>query len=97
MQVLFTFGLVLAVYLSLAVLPKGRSAVIGLVFAGCLVMLGFLVVPSAGPLLTLALVGAGMAALAQALRPLFAARMYFALLGLFPLLVLAALMFSIGD
>jgi hypothetical protein len=97
MGTLFALALVLVVYMSLALLPRGQPAVMGILIAGGLLLLGFLLAPDAGPFLTLALVGAGMAALAQALRPVFAPRFYYALLGLLPLLALAALTFSIGD
>jgi hypothetical protein len=93
-------ALPLVIYLSLATLPKGRPAVVGLAVAGGLIAVGFLASPAAGSLLALALVGAGMAAIAQALRwalaDRLAPRVYFALLGLLPLLVLFVLSLSIG-
>jgi hypothetical protein len=97
MGTLFALALVLVVYLSLALLPKGQTAVMGLVIAGGLLLLGFVAVPNATPMLTLALIGAGMAAVAQAARGLFATHIYYVLLGLLPLLALAALTFRIGD
>lgn len=101
MASLIVFALPLVIYLSLATLPKGQPAALGLGVAGLLIALGSVLVPDHGGLLGLALAGAGMAATAQALRWIAGPRpsplLYFALLGLLPLLVLAALTFSLGD
>ena len=98
---LVILALPLIVYISLATLPMGQPAVIGLGTAGLLIALGYLVLPDRSSLFTLALIGAGMAATAQALRwgagDRLAPRLYFAMLGLLPLLVLVVLMFSLGD
>lgn len=94
-------ALPLVVYASLATLPMGRPAVIGLGVAGLMLELGYVLVPDNHGLLTFALAGAVMAATAQALRWLagarLAPRLYLALLGLLPLLVLLVLTFSLGD
>lgn len=101
MASLLFLALPLVIYLSLATLPKGQPAVMGLGVAGLLIALGFLIMPGLRSVLMLALAGAGMAAVAQSLRwlagPRLAPRLYVALLGLLPLLSFVALMFSLGD
>jgi hypothetical protein len=98
---LFIFlALPLIIYLSLATLPKGMPAALGLAVAGLLLVLGYFAAPTAGSLLTLASIGVGMGVIAQSVR--WAAgdhltqRLYFTLLGLLPLLVLVVLSFSFG-
>jgi hypothetical protein len=90
----------LAIYFSLATLPPGRQALIGLGVAIALIALARFIVPEAQGLTRLALTGIAMAAVAQGLRAALGARlpraMYFALLGLLPLLTLLILTFSIG-
>lgn len=100
MYLFIFFALPLVIYLSLATLPKGQPAVMGLAVAGLLLGLGYFFLPSAGSLLLLASIGAGMAAVAQALRMAagvhLTQRLYLMLLGLLPLLVLVVLSFSFG-
>ncbi|SEM77591.1 hypothetical protein SAMN05216227_1002113 [Pseudorhodobacter antarcticus] len=93
---LFALGTVLVIYVSLATLPKGPPAVMGLVLAGGLILLGYLIAPNAGHILTLALVGAGMAAAAQAMRRFIPQRLYLPLLGVLPLLLLSVLLVITG-
>jgi hypothetical protein len=93
---LFALAIVLVIYVSLAILPKGQPAVMGIVVAGGLILLGYLVAPNAAHLLRLAMIGAGMAAAAQAVRGLIAPRLYLPLLGLLPLILLSALLVITG-
>ncbi|WP_323006063.1 hypothetical protein [Pseudorhodobacter sp.] len=97
---LFILVLPLVIYLSLATLPMGRPAVMGLAVAGLLLVMGFVLTPAGGYLFSLGLLGAGLAAVAQALRwlagPRLAPKLYFALLGLLPLCAIAALSVSVG-
>jgi hypothetical protein len=100
MTSLLVLGLPLVIYLSLAVLPKGKPAILGLAVAGAMIMAAYVAAPGLGNLRILALGGVGLAALAQTLRwlagPRLAAAHYIALLGALPLAALAAIMFSLG-
>lgn len=100
MTSLLILGLPLVIYLSLAILPTGRPAAAGLAVAGALLVAVYFASPDLGNLLMVALAGAALAALAQALRwlagPRLATAHYFALLGALPLLALAAIVFSLG-
>lgn len=100
MTSLLVLGLPLVIYMSLAVLPKGLPAAMGLAVAGALIAAVHFAIPNSGNLAMGALVGAGLAAVAQALRwlagPRLATAHYFALLGALPLAALAAIMFSFG-
>jgi hypothetical protein len=100
MASLLILGLPLVIYLSLAVLPKGMPAAIGLCVAGALIAAAHFAAPNLGNLVMVALAGAGLAAVAQALRwlagPRLAPAHYLALLGALPLAALAAIIFSFG-
>lgn len=95
------FALPLVIYLSLATLPKGRSAAIGLGVAVVLLAALRLAVPSAQGAATIALVGVALAAIAQAVRaalgPKLPPKLYLALLGLPPLVLILILSFSVGE
>ncbi len=98
---LLFLGLPLVIYLSLATLPKGRPAAVGLAIALVFVATLRLIMPSVGAASFMALAGIAMAALAQGLRaalgPRLSNTMYFALLGVLPLIALSLLTFTVGD
>jgi hypothetical protein len=100
MTSLLLLGLPLVIYLSLAVLPKGMPAAVGLGVAGALIAAAYFAVPALGNLVWVALAGAGLAALAQTLRwlagPRLATAHYFAVLGALPLAALAAIVLILG-
>ena len=92
---MFLFAL-LAIYLSLALLPKGRAATIGIISAAAAALLGTQITALA-PLAPVAGYAIALAGIAQGLRQILGARlsegMYRALLGLPPfLLVLGVLL-----
>ncbi|WP_022704011.1 hypothetical protein [Pseudorhodobacter ferrugineus] len=94
-------ALPLVIYLSLATLPKGRPAATGLAIALVFVAILRLTMPVAGPASFVALAGIAMAAIAQGLRtalgPRLPPRLYFALLGVLPLIAIALLTLTVGD
>lgn len=98
---LLYFALPLVIYLSLATLPQGRPAAMGLGVAVVIMAFGYFLAPNLGSALTLALAGVAMAAVAQAARAALGAHMphslYLALLGALPLAVLMILLLTVGD
>ena len=101
MASLLFLALPLVIYLSLATLPQGRPAAIGLGAAVLLLAVLQLAVPAAQPLAGFALAGVVMAGVAQGLRVALGARLphnlYLALLGVLPLLALLILFVTVGD
>lgn len=101
MTSLLFLALPLVVYVSLATLPKGRSAAIGLGVA-LLLLTGLRVAaPMTNAAALLAIAGVAMASVAQGARALLGARlppkMYLALLGVLPLVGLLILFVTVGD
>lgn len=100
MEAVVVLVLPLVIYLSLATLPKGRLAAIGIGTAIVILAALRLTGPSLQGAVTLALIGVGMAAIAQTLRaalgPRLPHKLYLALLGLPPMAVILILSFSVG-
>lgn len=98
---LIFLALPLVIYLSLATLPKGRPAAVGLAIALVVVAALRLTVPAAGPASLVAFAGVAMAAIAQGARAAFGPRLpsnlYFALLGVLPLIAIALLTLTVGE
>ena len=100
MGLLIFIALPLAVYLSLALVAKGRPAAIARIVALALVGVSYRLMPELAIAAFLALGGIAMAALAQTVRVLAAERMapglYFKLLGVPPMIAFLILTFSRG-
>lgn len=91
----------LVIYLSLATLPKGRPAAIGLAAALLLLTALRLAIPSVQGAAYVALISVAMAAVAQGLRTALGPRLphglYLGLLGVLPMLAILFLSVTVGD
>lgn len=100
MEVIVLFALPLVIYLSLATLPKGHSAAIGLAVALLLLAALRFMVPSTQGAANIALIGVAMAAFAQAGRSILGPKLphglYLALLGLPPMVMILIISLTVG-